>query len=217
MLGQPISMLIPEVVGLPADRPPARGRDRDRPRADDHRAAAQARRRRQVRRVLRPGPRVPDDRRPRDARQHVAGVRRDDRDLPDRRDDARLPAADRPRRGARRSWSRRTRRSRGCSARPTSPDPVYTPTIELDLSTVEPSLAGPKRPQDRVSLAPGEDASSSRRSRRCCRSGRPKPRRSQPTSRASRRAAGRCRRRRGGRRDSRRFRQASRGSITARS
>ncbi|HEY7501621.1 MAG TPA: aconitate hydratase AcnA [Vicinamibacterales bacterium] len=33
-----------------------------------------------------------------------------------------------------------------------SQDPVYTATIELDLSTVEPSLAGPKRPQDRVSL-----------------------------------------------------------------
>jgi aconitate hydratase len=29
---------------------------------------------------------------------------------------------------------------------------VYTETIELDLSTVEPSLAGPRRPQDRVSL-----------------------------------------------------------------
>jgi aconitate hydratase len=29
---------------------------------------------------------------------------------------------------------------------------VYDETIELDLSTVEPSLAGPKRPQDRVSL-----------------------------------------------------------------
>ena len=33
-----------------------------------------------------------------------------------------------------------------------SADPVYTSTLELDLSTVEPSLAGPKRPQDRVSL-----------------------------------------------------------------
>jgi aconitate hydratase len=33
-----------------------------------------------------------------------------------------------------------------------SPDPVYTQSIELDLTTVEPSLAGPKRPQDRVSL-----------------------------------------------------------------
>jgi aconitate hydratase len=33
-----------------------------------------------------------------------------------------------------------------------APDPIYTATLELDLSTVEPSLAGPKRPQDRVSL-----------------------------------------------------------------
>jgi aconitate hydratase len=32
------------------------------------------------------------------------------------------------------------------------PDPEFTETLELDLSTVEPSLAGPKRPQDRVSL-----------------------------------------------------------------
>ncbi|MEK7240892.1 MAG: aconitate hydratase AcnA [Gemmatimonadota bacterium] len=31
-------------------------------------------------------------------------------------------------------------------------DPVYTDTIELDLSTVVPSLAGPKRPQDRIPL-----------------------------------------------------------------
>ena len=33
-----------------------------------------------------------------------------------------------------------------------SVEPVYTSTVELNLSTVEPSLAGPKRPQDRVSL-----------------------------------------------------------------
>jgi aconitate hydratase len=33
-----------------------------------------------------------------------------------------------------------------------TPDPVFTDTLELDLGTVEPSLAGPKRPQDRVAL-----------------------------------------------------------------
>ena len=33
-----------------------------------------------------------------------------------------------------------------------SPDPEFTDTIALDLNTVEPSLAGPKRPQDRVAL-----------------------------------------------------------------
>ena len=31
-----------------------------------------------------------------------------------------------------------------------TPDPVYTDSLELDLGTLEPSLAGPKRPQDRI-------------------------------------------------------------------
>jgi len=34
-----------------------------------------------------------------------------------------------------------------------SPDPVFTDTLELDLGDVEPSLAGPRRPQDRVLLS----------------------------------------------------------------
>ncbi|MEQ9641009.1 MAG: aconitate hydratase AcnA [Alphaproteobacteria bacterium] len=33
-----------------------------------------------------------------------------------------------------------------------SAEPVFTDSLELDLSTVEPSLAGPKRPQDRIAL-----------------------------------------------------------------
>lgn len=34
-----------------------------------------------------------------------------------------------------------------------TPDPEFSETLELDLSTVEPSVAGPRRPQDRVALA----------------------------------------------------------------
>jgi len=34
-----------------------------------------------------------------------------------------------------------------------SPEPIFTDTLELDLGAVEPSLAGPRRPQDRVPLA----------------------------------------------------------------
>ena len=34
-----------------------------------------------------------------------------------------------------------------------SPEPVFTDTLALDLSTVEPSIAGPRRPQDRIRLA----------------------------------------------------------------
>ena len=33
-----------------------------------------------------------------------------------------------------------------------TPEPRFTDSLELDLSTVEPSLAGPKRPQDRIAL-----------------------------------------------------------------
>jgi aconitate hydratase len=39
-----------------------------------------------------------------------------------------------------------------------SPDPQYTQTLTLDLATVEPSLAGPKRPQDRVALGAMQSA-----------------------------------------------------------
>ncbi len=38
------------------------------------------------------------------------------------------------------------------------PDPAFSDTLELDLGTVEPSLAGPRRPQDRVPLADAKRA-----------------------------------------------------------
>lgn len=37
-------------------------------------------------------------------------------------------------------------------------DPVYTSTLELDISTVRPSISGPKRPQDRIILDDAADA-----------------------------------------------------------
>ena len=38
-----------------------------------------------------------------------------------------------------------------------APEPVFTDTLELDMSSIEPSLAGPKRPQDRVLLSDVDD------------------------------------------------------------
>jgi len=38
-----------------------------------------------------------------------------------------------------------------------SADPQFTDVVELDISTIQPSLAGPKRPQDRVTLANMKD------------------------------------------------------------
>ncbi len=44
-------------------------------------------------------------------------------------------------------------RAQGLFRTADSPDAVYTETMELDLASVVPSLAGPRRPQDRVSLS----------------------------------------------------------------
>lgn len=39
-----------------------------------------------------------------------------------------------------------------------TPDPVFSDTIELDMSTVVPTLAGPKRPQDKIELSRMKEA-----------------------------------------------------------
>ena len=44
-------------------------------------------------------------------------------------------------------------KEQGLFRTPETPDPIFTDTIELDMSTVEPCLAGPKRPQDRITLS----------------------------------------------------------------
>ena len=44
------------------------------------------------------------------------------------------------------------RRAQGIFRTSDTPAPEFSDTLELDLATVEPSIAGPKRPQDRVPL-----------------------------------------------------------------
>lgn len=48
-------------------------------------------------------------------------------------------------------------RAQGLFRDANSPEPEFTDTLELDLGTVVPSLAGPKRPQDRVALSDMKD------------------------------------------------------------
>ncbi|MDP2776558.1 MAG: aconitate hydratase AcnA [Anaerolineales bacterium] len=48
-------------------------------------------------------------------------------------------------------------RAQGLFRDANSPEPEYTDTLELDLGSVLPSLAGPKRPQDRVALSDMKD------------------------------------------------------------
>ena len=127
-------MLIPEVDRLQADRQDGRGDDGDRPGAQGDGDAAPEGRGQQVRRVLRRRARPPAAGRPGDDRQHGARVRRHLRLLPDRRRDAALPAADRPRRGDARAGRGLRQGATACGAEPTD-EPVYTDTLHLDMGT----------------------------------------------------------------------------------
>ena len=155
MLGQPSSMLIPQVLGVRLTGSLPQGRDRHRPRADDHRDAAQAGRRRQVRRVLRRGlgaltiaDRATLGNMCPEYGATVAIFPIDDMTL----DYLRLTGRD----GSRVQLVEDYAKAQGLFRTDGSPDAVYSETIELDLATIEPSLAGPKRPQDRVALKQGE-------------------------------------------------------------
>jgi len=43
-------------------------------------------------------------------------------------------------------------REQGLFQTPQTPEPLFSDTLELDMSTIQPSVAGPKRPQDRIDL-----------------------------------------------------------------
>ena len=151
MLGQPIDMLTPDVIGFKLIGRAARRRDRHRPDPDRHSDAAQEGRGGEVRRVLRSG--------------------LDGMSLPDRATIANMapeygatigffPVDDETLRYLRLTGRpaelvelvERYCKEQGLFRTADTPDPEFTDVLELDLSTVEPSLAGPKRPQDRVAL-----------------------------------------------------------------
>ena len=100
MLGQPVSMLIPEVIGFRLSGPPARRGNRHRLGPHRDRAAPPEGRGRQIRRVLRSRPRQPGTGRSSHHRQHVARVWRHLRHLPGGRSDLAVPPVHRPARGA---------------------------------------------------------------------------------------------------------------------
>ena len=121
MLGQPVTMLVPDVIGFKLTGKLNEGMTSTDLVLARHGDLAEKGRRRQVRRVLRRGSFESRRRRPRDDRQHVAGIRLDRRDLPDRRPHALVSASDGSHAGADRA--RRSVRARarivphGCVAR----------------------------------------------------------------------------------------------------
>jgi aconitate hydratase len=72
-----------------------------------------------------------------------------------------LSALHRPQRGARALVEAYTK-EQGIFRTDETPDPIFTDKLELDLATVEPTMAGPKRPQDRVPLRQSKARSKNR-------------------------------------------------------
>ena len=152
MLGQPVTMLIPEVIGFKLT-----GKLNEGVTATDLvLQITQMLRKKgvvgEVRRVLRRGLEQSARRRSHDDRQHVARIRFDDRDLPDRRANARRTCASPAAASEQIALIEAYAKAQGMFRTDASPEPRFTDTLELDLSMVEPNLAGPQRPQDRVPL-----------------------------------------------------------------
>ena len=153
MLGQPVYFLTPDVVGFEFTGQAARRRHRHRPGAHRHRDPAQGEGGRQVRRVLRRRHRAALRRaRPRDDRPtwrpSTARPWASSRSTTRPSSTSRAPAAPRTRSRP----SRPTSRRRACTACRAPATIDYTQIVSLDLGTVTPSLAGPKRPQDRIEI-----------------------------------------------------------------
>ena len=165
MLGQPVSMLIPRVVGFKLTGEIQPRGDRHRRGAHRHRDAAQAWGGRQVRRVLRRRGGRGAAGQPRHAGQHEPRVRFHRCDFPDRRGDRGLPAADRAHRRAARA-GRGVRQGPGDVARPGARSRCSPSTSNSTSATWCPRSPGP----------------SVRRTGSCSRSRRPRSARTSTTT-----------------------------------
>ena len=83
--------------------------------------------------------------------QHGAGIWRDLRLLPGQRRDH-LLSQGHGAAAAQVALVEKYAKAQGMLWTPKAADPEFTDTLSLDLATVVPSMAGPKRPQDRVTL-----------------------------------------------------------------
>ncbi len=152
MLGQPIYMLLPEVVGMELTGQLSPGATATDLVLTVTEILRKRESRRQVRRILRAG-RVHHGASPTGPRsatwrpntaQRWASFPVDDQTLRYLRQTGRTKAEV--------ELVERYTKEQGLFRTDTAPVPTFTKVVRLDLSTVEPSLAGPKRPQDRVPL-----------------------------------------------------------------
>ena len=156
MLGQPYSMVLPEVIGVRFN-----GKLKEGVTATDLvlTVTQMLRKRGVVGKFVEffgPGLAEPDDRRPRHARQHVAGIRRDLRLLPDRRRHHPLSARHRPP-GRRVALVAAYAKAQGMYRTKTTPDPVFTDVLKLELSLDRAVAGRPEAPAGPRRAQGGQD------------------------------------------------------------
>ena len=134
------------------------GRHRHRRGAHRHRDAAQARRGRQVRRVLRRGRGRGAAGQPRHAGQHEPRIRFHRSHFPDRRGDGRLPAADRPQADEQLALVEAYAKEQGMWHDPEAGAGRSPSTSNSTWPTWCRRSPGPKRPQDRILLSEAKTA-----------------------------------------------------------
>ena len=134
MLGQPISMLIPEVVGFKLSGELAEGRDGDGSGAHGDANAARARRGRQVCRILRPGPRPSLARGSSHDRQHGAGIWRNLRIFPGRYRYAQLSESSPGGKRIAIALVEAYAKAQGMWRDTDTPDPIFSDTLALELT-----------------------------------------------------------------------------------
>ena len=154
MLGEAISMLVPQVVGFQLDGPAAGGRDRDRPRPDRHADPPQAGVVGKFVEYFGEGLQALPlaDRATIGNMSPEYGATCGFFPVDERHD--RVPAPDRPPRGARRA-RRGLLQGEPALARPPTASPPTPRSSSSTSSTVEPSLAGPAAP---AGPRPADDA-----------------------------------------------------------
>ncbi len=157
MLGQPMSMLIPRVLGFKLHGELPEGATA----TDLVLTVTEMLRERgvvgHVRRVLRRGPRGPPARRPRHHRQHVPEFGSTCAIFPVDAETLRyLELSGRPK--AQIELVEAYCREQGLWHDEHSEEPTFSELVELDLGEVVPSIAGPKRPQDRIALTRSREA-----------------------------------------------------------
>ena len=153
MLGQPVYFLTPDVVGVNLSGELAARSDGDRSGSANYGNAQKSQSRRQIRRVFRRRRTQSARNRPRDNCEYGSRIRRDDGIFRHGRKNSGLFPLRPDATQAQVETIKNYYEAQKLFGIPLEGEVDYTTVLNLDLATITPAVAGPKRPQDRIELS----------------------------------------------------------------